>query len=416
MTLAYILFWTLVVLVVVQGWLVFGFVWRLLSFRGELLGDEDCPQAAVILCLRGGDPFLEKCIDGLLTQDYPNYHIHIVVDHQDDPALRILEPVLDENNNKKVHIQFLEDRRATCSLKCSSVVQAVGSLDDSVEFIAQLDADTIPHSSWLRELATALSDERVGAATGNRWYMPDTPSLASLVRYAWNAAAVVQMYWYRIAWGGTLAVKTSVFRETDLLDKWSNAFCEDTMLFTELKGAGLRLAFVPSLMMVNREACDLAGYYRWVRRQLLTARLYHPAWLAVAGHGVLTTVMPLLAVGVAIFAWPLQNQTAALVAVGGLLFYQVAITLALLPMEFAVRRIASARGEPTQWLGVRRVWKACLAVLVTQVIYAVALYSATRIRRVDWRGVWYQIDGPRSIRLVEYEPFETSQTESAASL
>ena len=96
-------------------------------------------------------------------------------------------------------------------------------------------ADTIPHRTWLRELAAALADEQVGAATGNRWYMPQQPTWGSLVRLFWNAAAIVQMWFYGIAWGGTLAVKTKVFRESDLLERWGNAFCEDTMTFAALK-------------------------------------------------------------------------------------------------------------------------------------------------------------------------------------
>ena len=71
-------------------------------------------------------------------------------------------------------------------------MQVVKSLDDSYEFIAQLDADTIPHRSWLRELAAALEGEHVGAASGNRWYMPTEPDCGSIVRYLWNAGAVVQ--------------------------------------------------------------------------------------------------------------------------------------------------------------------------------------------------------------------------------
>ena len=73
--------------------------------------------------------------------------------------------------------------------------------------VALLDADTIPHRTWLRELVAPLADPRVGAATGNRWYMPAEAGWAGLVRYLWNAAAVVQMYCYGIAWGGTLALK-----------------------------------------------------------------------------------------------------------------------------------------------------------------------------------------------------------------
>ena len=407
LTSAYILFWTLVTLIVAQGLLVLGFVWRLLRFRRELLPDEDCPQGAVILCLRGGDPYLKNCVAELLNQDYPNFEVHVIVDHPDDPANAILGELLAESASARVHVQFLKDPLDTCSLKCSSVVQAVRSFDEAVEFIAQLDADTIPHATWLRELATALHDDRVGAATGNRWYMPDTPSFASLIRYAWNAAAIVQMYWYRIAWGGTLAVKTRVFRETDLLEKWSNAFCEDTMLYTQLKRAGYRLAFVPSLMMINREDCDLGGYFRWVRRQLLTARLYHPAWKAVVGHGALTTLVPLIAIGLAVAGLIVGEQAAVAWCLVGVVVYQLAVGAMLPPMEYAVRRIAVARGEPTNWLSFGVALRCVCAITVTQYVYFAALCSAVALRVVEWRGITYEIQSRGRVKRLDYEPYQS---------
>ena len=44
------------------------------------------------------------------------------------------------------------------------------------------------------------------------------------------------------------------------------------MLKTQLGAIGQRVAFVPSLMMVNREDCSMGVFFRWVKRQLLTAR------------------------------------------------------------------------------------------------------------------------------------------------
>jgi cellulose synthase/poly-beta-1,6-N-acetylglucosamine synthase-like glycosyltransferase len=228
---------------------------------------------------------LKRCLAAILDQDYPRFELRIVVDHRSDPAMPVVEDVLSSRPAANAIVQQLSDPLGTCSLKCSSLIQAVAGAEPSAAFVAQLDADTIPHRSWLRELATALSDEHVGAATGNRWYMPDNPTWGSLVRYAWNSAAVVLMHSYRIAWGGTLAIRTSVIRDAGLLDRWSRAFCEDTMLFRILRDAGWEVRFVPSLMMVNRESCDLAGFVGWVQRQLLTARLYHPSWWAVVAHG-----------------------------------------------------------------------------------------------------------------------------------
>ena len=66
--------------------LVIGFVRALYRFRRVLPADNDCPKAAVVLCLRGTDPFLEDCLRAVLNQDYPQYEIRIVVDSRQDPA------------------------------------------------------------------------------------------------------------------------------------------------------------------------------------------------------------------------------------------------------------------------------------------------------------------------------------------
>lgn len=402
---------SLVFLLVAQGILVAGFVvalWRLP--RRPLLADEACPPAAVILCLRGMDPFLPRCLAAIAQQDYPRFEVRVVVDRQGDPAWSAVERAIADHPSCAMTVTPLEARQETCSLKCSSLVQAATDIGDRVQFLAQLDADTIPHRSWLRELATALADEHIGAATGNRWYMPEDADWGSLVRYLWNAAAVVQMYWYRIAWGGTLAVKTSVIREAKLLERWSHALCEDTMLYTQLRPVGQRIAFVPSLMMINRESCDLPGFAAWVSRQLLTARLYHPGWPAVVAHGVGITLglaAAVILLGAALLLGDLK--TAALLG-AGIVGYEVATALLLAPMEVAVRRLAKRRGEPVAWLsGVKGV-RLLVALVVTQVVYPVTLATACLARRIAWRAAQYRIGGPWKIRLIADPPFAEAAT------
>jgi hypothetical protein len=173
---------------------------------------------------------------------------------------------------------------------------------------------------------------------------------------------------------------------------------------------------VPSLMMINREACDVGGYFRWVKRQLLTTRLYHPSWLAVMGHGIITTVAPLAAIGTLAAALLTDNCAAAVWVGCGLAFYQAAISLVLLPMEFAVRRIVASREEPTKWVSLAVALKYLPAVALTQIVYAAALTSALFLRVVDWRGVSYRIDGPWKIRLLEYLPYVSDDTADDQSL
>ena len=88
--------------------LVLGFVLTLLRWRRPLIDDASAPKAAVILCLRGGDPFLVDCIRGLLALDYPSFEVHIVVDHRDDPANAVPNEMLATEHPDNVFVQFLE--------------------------------------------------------------------------------------------------------------------------------------------------------------------------------------------------------------------------------------------------------------------------------------------------------------------
>jgi glycosyltransferase involved in cell wall biosynthesis len=405
-------------LILGQSVVVAGFIRALARFAVPLIPDERAPKAVVILCLRGTDPYLKDCIAGLLNQDYPNYKVRIIVDSAQDPAHRVLSEALKPKDYDSVTVENLTQPSGTCSLKCSSLVQVVRSLDPSVEFIAQMDADIVAHRTWLRELATALEPADVGAATGNRWYMPQTLSTGSVVRYAWNAAAIVQMYWYRIAWGGTLAVKTRVLRESDMLDRLGRAFCEDTMQFEQLQKLGLRVAFVPSLMMINRENTSLGGFYRWVIRQLLTVRLYHPAWTAILIHGVVSTVVPLGSLGLLMVSLARGDSASASILGSAFALFVISLLLSLWGMVVMVNRIATSRGEPTKWIhGVGDLLKCAALMPITQLVYPAALAEAAVKRSTNWRGIRYQINGPWDIRVEEYVPYrEEPQAQGGKSL
>ena len=65
------------------------------------------------------------------------------------------------------------------------------------------------------------------ATTGNRWYAGKRRLLGSQVRAAWNAAAISQMSFFQIPWGGTLAIRRETLAETDLLSKWSQSVNDD---------------------------------------------------------------------------------------------------------------------------------------------------------------------------------------------
>lgn len=404
------LFVVLVLLAAAQYLLLRVFLRALRRVGGDSPGaDGPLPKAVVVVCLRGGDPFLADCLRAVFDQDYPAYEVHVVVDSRDDPAWATVEQVIAETGAEHVRVSPLDQRRETCSLKCSSLVQAISRLDDSVRVVAQVDADAAPHRTWLKELVAPLADERVGAATGNRWYMPAQFSWAALVRYLWNAAAVPQMCTFHIPWGGTLAIKREVFQRSDLLERWGNAFCEDTMVYSALKRLGLEVVFVPSLVMVNREDCSLRGYVQWLRRQLLAARLYHPYWWFTVMHALVTSLIWVAALGVGLWGVAAEDLVATSWAVAGAAAY-IAIMLTYLPIiELAVRRVVRWRGEPTRWMSLRFLLAIPAAGVLLQMVYPSTLISAMRLKRTRWRGIDYRVDGPWQVRMIEYRPFGTGE-------
>ncbi len=376
------------------------------SFRQkkrDVYRDDELPKVAIILCLRGADPFLPRCLQALLNQNYPEYELKIVVDSQEDPAWEIATQI---KNQTKIPVQIspLRIRRSTCSLKCSALIQAVSELDYNCEIIALVDADTIPHPNWLRELVNPLKDPQVGLTTGNRWYVPGT-QWGTLCRYIWNVAAVGQMYLYRIPWGGSLAIKTDILRQAQLVEKWKQAFCEDTMLRRVLQEKNLQIEFVATLMMVNREESALPDFRRWVNRQLLNAKLYHPGWRAILTYGTITFLIPATAVLLTLIAG-LRGQWVSTILLGSSLVTYIFVVFLLIGVyERAIRQKLTLRNETLPTYSAATLLKLMLAIPLTQLVCAIAFWQAILTKQVEWRGITYQIKGPWEIELLEYFPY-----------
>ncbi|MEC4819297.1 MAG: glycosyltransferase family 2 protein [Scytonema sp. PMC 1069.18] len=391
---------------IIQVFFVFLLVLYLRLSRNTLLPDNQLPKTAVILCLRGADPFLPKCLQALVNQNYPIYDVKIIVDSQDDPAWTIATNTINNLDANNVQISPLRVKRYNCSLKCSSLVQAVSDLDDSYKVVAFVDADAVVHPTWLRELVSPLANPKIGATTGNRWYLPTGKYWGTLVRYFWNVSAVLQMSLYQIAWGGTLAIKTELIHETGLLDKWGRAYVDDTPIRSVLAKHGKVVKFVPSLLILNREECDLPRLFRWLKRQLLASRLYHPWWWAVVADSILTILLP-TTVLVLFFTTLLTGQwTVAAVSFSSFASYTMTLLLLTIILEQAVQPILCNHNHPTTKFTIPTLIRMFVALPLTQWVYGLAMFFSLWMSKVNWRGVTYCVSRPWDIRLIEYRPYQ----------
>jgi len=362
------------------------------------------PVVVVILPLRGNDPFLVDCLNGLLNQDYLKYDVRIIVDHADDPVLKVVNHYIRKHSYPHCQVSVLESRTGICGLKNASLIQGSQDLDDEVEVVAWLDADVIPHRSWLRELIKPLHDEKVGVTSGVRWYAPRHSNVGTLVRYMWNSAAVIQMMAMDIAWGGSIAMSKQVFQNPLLHESWSKMMWEDTYLKTLVAQLDLKLVFVPSATMVNEESTSLKSCFHFITRQLMNVRFYHSHWLFISGLGLFSSISQLsLMVLLPLFMFQGNLPWAGMIAVV-LLFVSTSIVSIVCKIDSLIRQLVRTRGEELQ----RLPFSTFSVLWLTLFVYCAALFAAMRTRKILWRGVIYNAVSPFQVQIAHYEPFQHS--------
>lgn len=370
---------------------------------------EKLPPAAVILCLRGADPFLSDCLAGLAGQDYPDYRVTIVIDHADDPCAAVVNEFLERSPSDRFEVLFLNDPLKTCSLKVSSLMQAIERLDPRYEIVASLDADVVASPRWLRDMAVPLAaDPRLAASTGIRWFVPAERTLPNLIRRQWNIGAVVQMYLFDIPWGGSLAIRRSFFNQANLFERWSHCLCEDTPLAATLLQHHREIRFVPEAVMINRESITLPSVFRFIGRQLLFAQLYHPRWFAVQLPGILNAFLPLVSLGVCGVSIA-KGHPLGWVLAAAIVGHGVSLVMQIKLASSAVRQFLGRRGVELQKSPLNALTLSASVMSILTQMWGVV--RPAFIRTIEWRGITYRRTRGKQFELVEYVPYQPNSNE-----
>ena len=384
------------------------------------------PAAEVVLCLRGVDPSLGAALAALGAQAYPGpWRLLVVVDSLEDPSWVVAEQrlgqleALGQASWQGVRMIPLAARPQAGSLKSASLRQAFGVLHPSTELVALVDADAVVAPGWLAALAAGCGQAGVGAVSGNRWYeaaQGDCPgSGPGMVRAIWNGGALVLMTVLGIPWGGSLAIRRELIEPSGWRQVLATSFCEDTALPGPLATVGFTYQFRPELIALDRDnSICLRPLTRWIARQLLTARLHHRAWPLVALHGLGSLVL-LLACLAELLVLLLHGQLPAASGLGAaLLLYEFGcVGLLLWIGQVAGRALAALvpgrgaasdvgpRDGPT---GLASAWRLLRWLPLTQLVYGIATVRAALARRVEWRGVVYEVRSGGVARLSRPAP------------
>ena len=370
-------------------------------------GERSLPPVAILLALRGAHPRLADHLQRLLAQDYPRFELHIVVDSTDDPAWQLVQELEGSKRGRpKVRVSALEFPRATCSLKCSALVQMVGDLDGSVGAIALTDADVATHPGWLRELIEPLRNPHIGLVTGLPWPIPAAATWGSLVVHLWNMPSAVFMWLSDVVWGGTCALRVETLQACGVVGRWQRSLSSDVPLGSAVRELGLRVRCVPQLVMVSREDCGLSTALQRIKRYLSTVRFHHHHWGLLWVHAVIPTAAFVAAILIAIVGLATRQLEPVAWAGGGAFVYWISLSVLANFVDRSVRRHTSVRGQPTPhppWAGRLKV---AVAVLLAHGVHLAAMGLATFDRFIVWSGVTYEVRGPWDVRVRNHPPSE----------
>jgi len=394
-------------------------------------------EATVIMCVRGHDPFLAQTLQALARQQDVDFRILVVVDHHSDPAWQVVQQTRQELglNEHQLELQVLRRPDPRRGLKCSALLQAIGSLpplaSEQSPVIVTIDSDAVPGPGWLKHLLEPLADPVIGATTSNQWFQPDSLHLGSWVRSVWHAGAIVPTAILANPWAGSFAIRQRDLLECGLVEAWKSSIIDDGPVRQCLARMGKRLHFVPQNLIYNREDCSVGFCFRYVARMLTWSRLFESTfWLTalhmlllVAVHGVVAAGCLyvaainggwLLGWGSGTAAWPLWVTAAGLLWLGQALGYAIIGRAIAAVSNAAPLRIRGTVDNYVPqpplgtWHAGSRLLARCglvlAAVPVALAAYAYGCCFACWTRQVVWRNVAYRIDSGCQVQMLEYLP------------
>lgn len=367
------------------------------------------PRLAVFMPVRGVDPFLKDSIRSILNQDYPDFELRIILDHATDAGAADVAAVLQEMGSSRVRVDVLRNRLPTCSLVCSALVQFVEDVEDHCDAVTFCATDQVLPPGWLRRIARPLSDPRIVTPLGNRWYEPAKPTLGSLTRYVWNLGAVLQMWSWQVPWGGALCLRIRDIQTHGLVDLWRSSMVEDVVLIKAFANSGRQFAFDPWLMAINRESATLTQCFRFMCRQVLWAKMYHPKWRAMLAYAWITCLAVMVSIVSSMVAAFRGDWFISLLLNGALVVFVISNCVWAWLLELSLRDLMRVRGEPVLDWTLSAWCKLPLAAVLAQFIHFAAMVRAGGTRSISWRGQSYVLQSDGSVRMSEETPWTASQ-------
>ncbi|MHB8900727.1 MAG: glycosyltransferase [Thermoguttaceae bacterium] len=346
-------------------------------------------RAILLVPCRGRDLGLARNLASLFEQDYDDYEIRFLVETPADPVCRAIRKVSADYPERVSRIVFT-GKATDCGQKVHNLLRGTEGIAEEVKYLAFADSDARPRAHWLRALVHRLGDDRIGATTGYRWFVPMRSTVPNLLVTSINASLGMLLGSGNpnIVWGGSWAMRRDRFERLEIREAWKGKLNDDLVVTALLWQSGLRVEYEPACAVASPLDLTLPEMLDFARRQYLQARYYLPTFW---GTGLLLTTFSLtsfyLSAAVAIALERSGSTTAWLAGLVALTLYtswvyrglyRVWLSQELFP-EYSRRlrgtRLLDLFGGP-------------VAGLANWLVFAGTAFG----HRLAWRGIEYELD------------------------
>jgi cellulose synthase/poly-beta-1,6-N-acetylglucosamine synthase-like glycosyltransferase len=355
------------------------------------------PKTALCIPCKGIDSSFEKNISSFIQQDYENFILRFVVEDASDPAYEKLCQLKNEigASSDALDIEILiagRNESGCCSQKNHNLLYCCSQVIDEVEVIAFADSDIRVRKDWLSHLVYPHRLERNGVSSGYRWFIPKNNTVAELALSALNAkvAQLLGNTRFNQVWGGSMAIRTEVFKKLKVDEIWSKTISDDLSLSYAIKKSGYKVAFVPACLAASYEQMDWKGLFEFGRRQFLITKV-SSRWTWMIGFlgSVLSVFGPLVTAGIGIYAVRAGLTYA---------YIYVLVPFILLLMQFLraiLRQVMLGKMLKDDW---EQMKKARLFDILMfwpmSGLFLTLILSSIFGRTIRWRGIRYKLLGP----------------------
>jgi glycosyl transferase family 2 len=304
----------------------------------------------------------------------------LVAREQRDSATPIMKRV--QRRFPFVHIVFAGAAGACCQ-KNRNLLAGLAHAGDA-EILVFADSDIRPGATWLDDLVEPLeADPSIGAASA----LCAAPAADGRLLSAMQALFTLHTAGFQrlggLIWGGSVAVRVSVFAASGVAAAWARTAVDDLILWKRIRRHA-RVVTLPALRSgASARPTDWRSSLAWNVRQYQYSAIYFPVVYAALVAWELLAVATLLGlpVGAALGVPPATALAPA-----------VAYLTTMTALDLALLSRAPGRSRAPA--------RAAAALLFPLIIIYVALV-AWRQRELIWAGIAYRMDDEGNVESVE---------------